>query len=242
MKRGIGIALVLAGCIWGLPAVGQQANGGAANQQNRPAPPAPQPRQKDANPFPTDMSDVPVMPSRENPNPGGMPSPTADDNIGVSHYSLPGNDADPVASPDQPVGLQSGPGSGAQTSSSNVQSLDSILPQPVEPGKNGSDNIEVMPKETAAQDKSVGKYYLDNKNWRAALSRYQSALVLAPEDPDVYWGLAVSQKNLGDYAAARANYVKVIEYDPGSKHAKEARKALKEPELANAGSANQARQ
>lgn len=241
MKRGIGIALVLAGCTLGLPAVGQQANGGAANQQKQSAPPAPQPKPQDANPFPTDTSDVPVMPSRENPNPAGTSSPAAD-NIEASHYPLPGNDADPVSSPDQPVGLTGGPGSEGQTSSSNVQSLDSILPQPVEPGKKGNDNIEVMPKETAAQDKSVGKYYLDNKNWRAALSRYQSALVLAPDDPDVYWGLAVSQKNLGDYAAARANYTKVIEYDPGSKHAKEARKALNEPELANAAGTNQAHQ
>ena len=42
---------------------------------------------------------------------------------------------------------------------------------------------------------------------------------------------------MGDYANARANYEKVIEYDPDSKHAKDAKKALKEPELANAKSA-----
>ena len=96
------------------------------------------------------------------------------------------------------------------------------------------DDSEGMPKETAAQDINVAKYYLDNKNWRAALSRYQSAMVLAPEDPEVYWGLAVSQHHMGDYASARANYEKVIEYDPDSKHGKEARKALKEPEIANA--------
>ncbi len=240
MKRGIGIALVLAGCTIGLPAVGQQGNAGAANQQNRTAQPAQQSKPQDANPFPTDMTDVPVMPSRENPAPS-MPS-SSPDQTERAYYPLPSSDADPVASPDQLGSLESGPGSEGQTSSSNVKSLDSILPQPGEPGKKGDDNIEVMPKETAAQDKSVGKFYLDNKNWRAALSRYQSALVLAPEDPEVYWGLAVSQQHMGDYAAARANYTKVIEYDPGSKHAKEARKALKEPELANAGTANQARQ
>jgi TolA-binding protein len=58
--------------------------------------------------------------------------------------------------------------------------------------------------------------------------------VLAPEDPEVYWGLAVSQQHMGDNANARANYEKVIEYDPDSKHAREAKKALKEPDLANA--------
>jgi tetratricopeptide (TPR) repeat protein len=142
-----------------------------------------------------------------------------------------------VASPDD---VNGGNASGG-TSSSNTNSLDSILPQSggnEEPGKKGkkgsSDEIEGMPKETAARDISVAKYYLDNQNWRAAMSRYQSALVLAPEDPEVYWGLAVSQQHMGDFANARANYEKVIEYDPDSKHGKEAKKALKEPELANA--------
>ena len=59
-------------------------------------------------------------------------------------------------------------------------------------------------------------------------------MVLAPENPEVYWGLAESQQHMGDFANARANYEKVIEYDPDSKHAKEAKKALKEPEFANA--------
>jgi len=60
----------------------------------------------------------------------------------------------------------------------------------------------------------VGKYYLDSKNWRAALSRFQSALVLSPEEPEVYWGLAEANRHLGNYAEAKANYLKVIEYDP----------------------------
>jgi len=46
---------------------------------------------------------------------------------------------------------------------------------------------------------------------------------------------------LGDYPNAKANYMKVMEYDPDSKHGKEAKKFLKQPELANAPaiSANQ---
>ena len=72
------------------------------------------------------------------------------------------------------------------------------------------------------------------KHWKAALSRYQSALVTDPENPDVYWGIAESQRQLGDYANAKANYQKLMEYDPDSKHGKEAKKLLKEPQLANA--------
>jgi tetratricopeptide (TPR) repeat protein len=51
---------------------------------------------------------------------------------------------------------------------------------------------------------------------------FQSALVLDPYNPDVYWGLAECERHLGDFADARANYKKVMEYDPGSRHAKDA--------------------
>ncbi len=247
MRRGIGMALVLVGSLLTLPVQGQQGASGAASSQDKqagqsaqqtkpaqsPAPPKPQ----DANPFPTDTTNVPIMPSGETPEPNvpkNSPTSTADQ-IEDSHYAVP-PDTDPVASPDQ---VNAGGDFGGQVSSSNSGSLDSILPSPGDDesgkkGKKGSDELEGAPKETAAQDISVGKYYLDNKNWRAALSRFESALVLAPENPEVYWGLAESQRHMGDYAKARANYEKVIEYDPDSKHAKEAKKALKEPEFANA--------
>jgi Flp pilus assembly protein TadD len=78
---------------------------------------------------------------------------------------------------------------------------------------------------------------MDNKNWKAALSRFQSALVLAPEEPEVFWGLAESARHLGIFADARTYYLKVIEYDPESRHAKEAEKVLKNPEIANAKAA-----
>ena len=40
--------------------------------------------------------------------------------------------------------------------------------------------------------------------------------------------------HLGDFANAKANYQKVMEYDPDSKHGKEAKRLLKDPQLANA--------
>lgn len=235
MKRGIGVALVLAAGL--LTAQAQQNSSGSAPQNKQAEPAAPQPKPREGNPFPTDTTDVPLMPSRENPTPNlpaNAPTTTADQ-IDETHYAL-SDDSDPVASPE---GMNSGASTSSGDSSSNVGSLDSILPPPGEDdskkkGKKGSDEIEDMPKETAKQDISVGQYYLDNKNWRAALSRFQSALVLAPEDPDVYWGLAESQRHVGDFANARANYEKVMEYDPGSKHAREAEKALRDPQLANA--------
>ena len=141
---------------------------------------------------------------------------------------MPSDDLDPVRSPEdagQAAEEQE------QSSSSSLAGMGSLLPGPdddTQPGKRNRKGAQVVPEhhETAAEDENVGSYYLDNKNWKAALSRFQSALVLDPDNPDVYWGLAESQRHLGDFASARANYMKVMEYDPGSRHAKEARKAI----------------
>ena len=245
MKRSWGVALVLAGCVMAAPLVCAQAaadkstagtgqskkdgNGKKAAQTPAQAnPPA------GGNAFPEDTSDVPVMPSKLTPDiPTGSFSDT--DNAAAS---LPGDDLDPVRSPDQ-----AGAGSdsvGEMESTSDLKSLDSLLPKPGEeqPGKGKKgDVLEGAPKETAKEDISVGKYYMDQKNWRAALSRFQSALVLAPENPEVYWGLAESARHMGQFADARGYYQKVMEYDPDSKHSKDAQKALKEPEIANAKAA-----
>ncbi len=62
-------------------------------------------------------------------------------------------------------------------------------------------------------------------------------MVLNPENPDAFWGMAEAARHLGDFASARSYYQKVFDYDPDSKHGKEARKALKDPEIANAQAA-----
>lgn len=248
MKRDFGFALVLAGLLVAVPWTWAQSQGnGNAGQNNagQSKGNAPQPAngagqqksqpnaQSNGNPFPEDTKDVPVMPSRTTPDVPPAPSNDEQEN----RVPIPRNDLDPVKSPDGAG--DEGSNMEEQESSSSMKNLDSILPTPGEDdtekrGRRGSSAIEGAPKETSTEDINVGKYYLDNKNWRAALSRFQSALVLAPEEPDVYWGLAESERHLGDYAHARAHYQKVIEYDPDSKHAKEAQKALKDPEIANA--------
>ena len=172
---------------------------------------------------------VPVMPS------GNAPSPDLDAGADNGRAAVPAVDRDPVRSPDDTASDAS---SQSQSFSSSLSGLDNLAPAPddEQPGKHKKGQEDVVPEhhETAKEDLSVGAYYLDNKDWRAALSRYQSALVLAPDEPDVYWGLAESERHLGNFADARANYQKVIDYDPDSRHAKDAAKALKEPELANA--------
>jgi len=236
MKRGIVIALALMGCLVAgsrlcaqTPATGNGQKPAAEQKQGTPQ----SSPQGGSNPFPEDTSTVPVMPSKVSDIPAGTFG-DADDTAA----SLPAVDADPVKSPDQ-AGEESGTVSSFE-SSSDVKAMDSLLPKPGDPepgkGKKKDGGLDEMPTESPKQDISVGKYYLDNKNWKAALSRFQSALVLDPDEPDVYWGMAESQRHLGNYADARANYLKVIEYDPDSKHAKDAKKLLEEPEMAKAAS------
>ena len=195
----------------------------AEQQKQQPSkPPA------ESNPFPEDTTSVPVIPTGNAPTatPANAPPPV-----------LPSGSDDPVRSPDDPVGNpEADSGSGF---SSSTAGLDKIQPPPDEDkttrGRRGRGPQNPGPtQDSAKENEDVGGLYLAEKNWRAALSRYESAMVLVPENPDVYWGLAESQRHLGQFAAAKANYEKVMEYDPDSKHAKEAKKLLTAPEMANA--------
>ena len=205
----------------------------AAGAQD-PAPAQQPPRtnpQTNANPFPEDTHSVPVMPTRISPDLApGDEEPSA-------HTPMPTGDADPVRSPEDEADTAD---SSNSSSSSSLAGMGDLNPpdddDTTQPGKHRKKGEEVVPEhhETAAEDENVGSYYLSNKDWKAALSRYQSALVLDPDNPDVYWGLAEAERHLGDFVDARANYMKVREYDPGSHHAKAAGKALEDPEIAKA--------
>jgi tetratricopeptide (TPR) repeat protein len=244
MKLVFGLSLIFLGLATAVPALRAQAQGGSGtpnSSQNNQAPnqqnpnsakqPAQVHSQSNANPFPEDTSNVPVMPTHDIP---GLPP--GSENGGNAPANLPVDDMDPVRSPeDEGASAQGGEGS----SSSSMAGMGDLLPGPddeSQPGKRnrkGSQDV-LEHHETAAEDENVGGYYLENKNWKAALSRFQSAMVLDRDNPVVYWGLAESERHLGDFTDARANYEKVVEYDPDSRQGKNARKALNEPEIANA--------
>ena len=184
-----------------------------------------------SNPFPEDTTNVPVMSN------GNAPA-TPDVPASAAPASVPVADVDPVRSPDDP---QRDSSSDAQGFSSSASGLENVMPPPDTDvgsarGKKGR-GASPPPQEhqeSAADDEKVGAYYLDQKNWKAAVSRYESAVVLDPENPEVYWGLGESQRHLGKMAEAKAAYEKLVEYDPDSKHGKEAKRILKSPEMANA--------
>jgi hypothetical protein len=201
------------------PSPGQQK----PEQPQQPAKPA------ESNPFPEDTKDVPLMPS------GTAPVTPESNAAPAAAPVMPSGAEDPVRSPDEPQADSEPAGS----FSSSTAELDKFVPPPEADtrGRRGARN-QPAPEhvETAKEDEDVGGLYLSQKNWRAAESRFESAVVLDPENPDVYWGMAEAQRHLGQFRAAKANYQKVIEYDPDSKHAKEAKKLLSDPQMAAATS------
>lgn len=222
VKRVVAV-LVLAASAWCVEAVAQTQQQQAPATQPKPA--------QEANPFPDDTSSAPVIPTNSNS------APAADEAIDYGKVVLADPDKDPVRSPDDAD--DTAPANGESSSSS--AGVDQLLKPPDEPEKKGrhdrhddEDTVAAPHQETAAEDESVGAYYLETKNWKGALSRFESALVLDPENPDVYWGLGEAERHLGNFASAKAHYQKLVEYDPDSRHGKDAKKLLKTPELANA--------
>ncbi len=240
MKIGFTVALILAASLAAGQAYAQTQSAGSSSSSSQdqsgqkqpvaaPQPAAPEPStphsQAEGNPFPGNTTSVPILPSGPNGN-----IPQAASEPGFSRAALPGHDSDPVLSPDSTA-----PDSGEiQGFSSSLTGIGSILPPPDDTNGKKGGKVSALPVETPENDIHVGNYYLSVKNWRAALSRFQSALVLEPNNADVYWGLAESERHLGDYALAREHYLKVLEYDPGTKRSKKAIKALRDPQIANA--------
>jgi hypothetical protein len=237
MKRFLAIALVLACCLTVAPWLLAQAP--AAGENKKPAQPnSSQPgaaTQSSSNPFPEDTSTVPVMPSKTPPS---LPEGTYREPERAP-VPLPGEDADPVRSPDDPAPAAAS--SPDANSSSSLNGLERLLPRPEDdnqPSKKRKLIVkEPAHQEAASKDIEVGSYYLDRKNWKAALSRFESAMILDPENPEVYWGLAEAEHHLGDFVHAKEHYLKLLEYDPDGPHGRQARKELKDPALEKAQSA-----
>lgn len=238
--------VVLAGCAAAAqvtlaqqPAHSPVSDNPSQSSQDKPAPstqkPAQPPADSNGNPFPEDTTTVPVLP---NANSTAVPDIPAG-GVGAA-AAAPATDSDPARSPDETeASLPRAPGSESRgsESSSSVPDMDKLLPKDNEDRPRKGNRPEAPEyHETAANDIDVGNFELQRRNWKAALSRFQSAMVIDPENPDAFWGMAEAARHLGDYADARTWYQKVYDYDPDSRHGKEARKALKDPEIANAKS------
>src|SRR5579863_3026496 len=181
MKSLFGIALVCC-CLLGMgtgPRMRAQSDG--SNRSNPPAanPQNPSPstgQQNNQNPFPEDTSDVPVIPTHS------VSGPAPDESDASRRIPMAASDADPVRSPED---AQADAENQQQGFSSSLAGIGDLLPpadDDAEPSKHNRKGQQAEPEhhETAAEDESVGAYYISNHDWKAALSRFQSALVLDP--------------------------------------------------------------
>ncbi|MGA3160586.1 MAG: tetratricopeptide repeat protein [Terracidiphilus sp.] len=237
MRRAFSMALALAVCLTAASWLCAQVP--AANDTKGQNKPAGGPPNSSKNPFPEDTSTVPVMPSKTTPP---LPEGTyrmEERESDRAPVPLPNDDVDPVRSPDDPA-RETTSSSDADYSSS-LKGLERLLPLPEDDNQPSKKKKLLVIKETTHQEASskdieVGSYYLQTKNWQGALSRFESALILDPENPEVYWGLAEAEHHLGKYADAKAHYLKLLEYDPDGPHGKQARRELKDPALDKAQS------
>ncbi len=130
-------------------------------------------------------------------------------------------DGDPVRSPD---------GMGFAASDTGFSSSRSGL----EGGAAGPEVDTVPGRSTKAktrdqvvkEDVDVGGFYLERKNWEAALLRFQSAYTLDSESPEAVYGLAEAERHLEHWAKAREHYTLFLAFDPEGPKSKGARKAL----------------
>lgn len=94
--------------------------------------------------------------------------------------------------------------------------------------KGQQEAVEQTPEQRLKEDLNVGSFYMDQRNWVAAESRFAEAFQMNPEEPKALWGLAVAEQHLQEYTKARQHYELYLSYGMDGREAKEARKALKE--------------
>src|SRR5436305_12084871 len=101
--------------------------------------------------------------------------------------------------------------------------------RPAAPVDAGSDDVQEMypfDPHKAAKDVEVGNFYLKRKNYRAALERFNEALLYKPKDAEATVGLAETQEKLGLFTPAYLNYRAYLQLLPSGPVAKEAQEAV----------------
>jgi Tfp pilus assembly protein PilF len=202
-----------------LPA--QRASAQNDNQDNKPhiqprSTPTPTPTPKGSEPSqqPQDQYERPPFPG-DVAKPGtNEPSPKP----GEKQYERPPFPGD-------------APGTNPTGESSSSDSQIDLKPRPgkPEPGPAEEDESVLKPWDPhkAAKDVEVGQYYLKLKNYRAALERFNHALVYKANDAEAIYGLAVTQEKLDLLSLADQNYRKYLEILPNGPKSKDAEEGLK---------------
>jgi len=92
----------------------------------------------------------------------------------------------------------------------------------------GSDVQELHPWDPhkAAKDVEVGDFYFKRKNYRAAIGRYQEALLYKPNDAIANFRLAECQEKMGNKTEAVNHYQEYLKILPEGPFSNDAHKAL----------------
>lgn len=106
-------------------------------------------------------------------------------------------------------------GGGSGSSSSNPAAVDGVQ--------------EMLPYDPhrAAKDVEVGEFYLKRKNYRAALERFNEALLYKPRDADATYRLAQTQEKMDLVDLAYRNYQAYLEIFPGGPFAKDCQDSVR---------------
>jgi Tfp pilus assembly protein PilF len=121
-----------------------------------------------------------------------------------------------------------GTSSTGESSSRDSQIDLDAKPEPKEPAPAEDDAVlQPWDPHKAAKDVEVGQYYYKIKNYRAALERFNHALVYKPGDAEATFGLAMTQERLDLLSLADQNYRKYLQILPHGPKAKEAEESLK---------------
>ena len=78
----------------------------------------------------------------------------------------------------------------------------------------------------AAKDVEVGDYYFKKKNYKAAIARYQDALIYKPNDAVAQFRLAESLDKTGKSGEAVEHYQEYLKILPQGPYSEDAQKAL----------------
>jgi tetratricopeptide (TPR) repeat protein len=133
-------------------------------------------------------------------------------------------DGDPVRSPDAAGG---GVDDGFSSSRMGLASMAAGPDIEATPGK----SAKAKTREQVVKDNvDVGEFYLERKNWKAALLRFQDAFTLDSESADAVFGMAEAEDHLEMVDKAREHFELFLAYDAEGPHGKAARKALEQIE------------
>lgn len=132
----------------------------------------------------------------------------------------------PSPSPGEPQAAQPATAEPGYSSSKDSQIDFSAGPPP-----SSSPDITARPAvnydpHRAQKDIEVGNYYLNRKNYRAALERFHDALLYKPDDAEATYGLAVTQEKMDLFSLAYNNYSKYVEILPDGPKAKDSQEGM----------------